>query len=277
MNYRFLIQSLVLTFILFLNIALAQESPAPHGKFATIKGKKIYYEESGKGTPFIMLHGFNGSASLWKSYIAEYEKHFRVIAVDLPGHGRSDYMDTTKVYLHKRAAEYILGLIHHLKLDSVYVMGASSGGFITMYMATLEPDVTKRIIVVGGQVYYSKQTRDIIADCCAGPPGQGAINRHGKEKANLLAKQFYNFRLLYNDPSFTPDVLASVKAKAFIIHGDNDQIAPVFNAWEMFNNIPRSHLWVVPHGGHSPPGDPVNQADFVRRTLEFLSGAWDRK
>jgi dipeptidyl aminopeptidase/acylaminoacyl peptidase len=72
-------------------------------------------------------------------------------------------------------------------------------------------------------------------------------------------------------------VLATVKAKALIIHGDNDDIAPVFNAWEMYNHIPKSHLWVIPNGGHSPPGDPVNQADFVRRTVQFLKGEWDKK
>jgi pimeloyl-ACP methyl ester carboxylesterase len=144
-------------------------------------------------------------------------------------------------------------------------------------MATLSPDVVRRIIVVDGQVYYSKQTREIIANCCGSPPGQPLINRHGNEKAILLRKQFYHFRLLHGDPSFTPDVLASIKARAFIIHGDNDQIAPLFNALEMYNNIPKSHLWVVPNGGHSPASDPNNHPEYLRRTLEFLNGAWDKK
>jgi pimeloyl-ACP methyl ester carboxylesterase len=277
MKYNSQIPFLTICFFLIVISIHAQEPPAPHGKFATIKGKKIYYEESGKGMPFMVLHGFSGSATSWKEFVAGYEKYYRVIAVDLPGHGRSDYMDTTRVYLHKQAATYMLGLIDHLKLDSVYIMGASSGGFITMYMATLRPEVAKRIIIVGGQVYYSKQTRNIITNCCGDPPAAPAIARHGKEKAVLLRKQFYNFRQLYNDPSFTPDVLATVKAKALIIHGDNDQIAPVFNAWEMYNNIPNAHLWVVPNGGHSPPVDPINQADFIRRTMEFLNGNWDKK
>ena len=276
MNCKSFISAFAVSFLLCIHVH-AQEAPAPNGKFATINGLKLYYEESGKGTPFVILHGFGASASAWKAFIPGYDKHYRVIAVDIPGHARSDYMDTTKVYLHKRAAEYILGLIDHLKLDSVYVMGASSGGFITMYMATLRPELLRRIIIVGGQVYYSKQTRRIIEDCCGGPPAQGAITRHGKEKALLLRKQFYHFRLLYNDPSFTPDVLAGIKAKTFIIHGDNDEIAPPSNAWEMFSHILQSHLWVVPNGGHSPPGDPVNQADFIRRTLEFLGGAWDER
>ena len=126
MNSKLVIIILV-CFALAVHALRAQEAPASNGKFATVNGRKIYYEESGKGAPFILLHGFSGSTNSWKAFTAEYEKHYRVIAIDLPGHARSDYMDTTRVYLHKRAAEYILGVVDHLKLDSVYVMGASSG------------------------------------------------------------------------------------------------------------------------------------------------------
>jgi len=48
-------------------------------------------------------------------------------------------MDTTKVFLHKKATEYIIGLVDFLKLDSVYLIGASSGASITLYLATLRP------------------------------------------------------------------------------------------------------------------------------------------
>ena len=118
----------------------AQESVSPNGNFATINGLKIYYEESGKGMPVILLHHFFATASQWKTFVPELAKKYRVIAVDLPGHGRSDYMDTTKVFLHKKATEYIIGLIDFLKLDSIYLIGASGGGSITLYLATLRPD-----------------------------------------------------------------------------------------------------------------------------------------
>lgn len=254
----------------------AQISPAPHGKFQVVDGLRLYYEDSGSGTPLMLLHGFTGAAAAWNSFVPALEKNYRVINVDLPGHGRSDYMDTSRVYLHRRAAEYILALVDRLNLDSVYLMGHSSGGFIATYMATMRPDVVKRIIIVDGQVYYSKQTRDIITACCGGPPDTPLINRHGEEKAHILRKQFFHFRLLQGDPSFTPDVLASITAKAFIIHGDNDRIAPLFNALEMFNNIPNAHLWVVPNGGHSPMQNPENHPEFIRRVLQFLGGEWDR-
>jgi pimeloyl-ACP methyl ester carboxylesterase len=100
---------------------------------------------------------------------------------------------------------------------------------------------------------------------------------HGKEKGPLLLRQMYNFRKQYGDPSFTPDLLASIKARTLIIHGDNDPIAPVTNAWEMYRNIPKASLWIVPNGGHVPSAIAANRDDFIRRVLEFLHGDWGGK
>ena len=230
--------------------------------------------------PLILLHGFQTTASVWKPFVPQLSKYYRVIAIDLPGHGRSDYMDSTDVYLHKRAAEYILGLLDKLQIDSAYVMGISSGGFITLYMATIKPQLTKKIIVIGGQVYYSVKTRDFITSRGPGIENQmqmeSNIKRHGKQKGILIARQFWNFRKLYGNPSFTPDVLSTIKARTLIIHGDNDPIAPAINGWEMYQNIPKANLWIVPNGGHVPNAIPGNQDDFLRRVLEFLRGEWDK-
>ena len=257
----------------------AQEAVSSNGKFATINGLKIYYEESGKGMPVILLHHFFATASQWKTYIPELAKKYRVIAVDLPGHGRSDYMDTTKVFLHKKATEYIIGLIDFLKLDSVYLMGASGGGTITLYLATLRPELVKRAVVIGGFIYRPKQVQKILASWSKDPDAT-EIASHGKEKAILLHKQFIYFSQLYGDPSFTPEALSTILAKTLIIHGDNDQLAPISNALEMYQNIPNVYLWIVPNGGHLPLPpyiDPKNERDFVKRTMEFLNGDWDKK
>ena len=275
-----LINTLLVCLFFVLTEGQAQEPVSPNGKFATINGLKIYYEESGRGMPVMLLHHYFATASQWKTYIPELAKKYKVIAVDLPGHGRSDYMDTTKVFLHKKATEYIIGLIDFLKLDSIYLMGASSGGVITLYLATLRPDLVKRAIVIGGFIYRPKQVREIVAGWTKDPDAN-EITTHGKKKAILLHKQFTYFSQLYGDPSFTPDVLSAIGARTLIIHGDNDQLAPtISNALEMYKNIPNSYLWIVPNGGHfcfPPYLDPKNESDFVKRTMEFLNGNWDKK
>lgn len=92
----------------------------------------------------------------------------------------------------------------------------------------------------------------------------------GREKGDLLKRQFYNFWQLYGDPSFTPDQLAKIKARTPVVHGDNDFV-PVSQAWEMFQSIPMAHIWISPNTGHVPHS-PGNETDFIRRTLEFLKG-----
>ncbi len=270
----------IITHCVFISEINAQVPVTQNGKFATVNGLRLYYEDTGKGMPLILLHGFTGTAAIWKPFIPQFAKSYRVIAIDLPGHGRSDYMDTTEVYLHKRAAEYILGLLNQLDIDSANVMGISSGGFITLYMTTMKPELTKKIVVIGGQVYYSEKNRQFIKSIESEIKNEWIKNineSHGKEKSALLIKQFWNFRKLYGDPSFTPDVLATIKARALIIHGDNDPIAPLTNALEMFQNIPKANLWVVPNGGHIPIMSALNQDDFTRRALEFLKEDWEEK
>lgn len=276
--YKKFTQILLICVFLFTTNGRAQEAVSSNGKFATIDGLKVYYEESGKGVPVILLHHFFSTASLWNKYIPELSQKYRVIAVDLPGHGRSGYMDTTRYYLHKTATKYIIGLIEYLKLDSVYLMGASSGGSISLQLAILKPELVKRLIVLGGHIYYPKEQRVIVANWRK-TPDSASLARHGKEKAELLQKQFLYFSQLYGDPSYTPDMLSTIRAKTLIIHGDNDKLAPISNAWGMYENIPGAFLWIVPNGGHFPfPPyiDPVNTKDFVKRTLEFLNGDWDK-
>jgi pimeloyl-ACP methyl ester carboxylesterase len=255
----------------------AQLPAAPNGKFATIKDLKLYYEDTGRGMPLLLMHAFNRTGSDWKPFLPEFAKDHRVITLDLPGHGRSDWMDTTDDYLHKKAAEYIIGLLDQLHIDSVNIMGISSGGFIAMYIATLRPQLAKKIIVIGGQVSYSKTTRDVItaiADPEKNPLPEIHIKNHGRQKASLIARQFWNFRKLVGDPLFTPEMMATISAKVLIVHGDNDPIAPVSNAWEMFQHIPKARLWVVPNGGHVPIVVRGNAGDFTRRAMEFLQGKW---
>jgi pimeloyl-ACP methyl ester carboxylesterase len=278
MNKKFV--NIISICILFASLhGTSQEAVSSNGKFATIGGLKIYYEESGKGTPIILLHHFFASASQWKTYAPELAKKYRVIAVDLPGHARSDYMDTTQVYLHKKAAENIIGLIDFLKLDSVYLIGASSGAFIAVYLATLRPELVKRVVVIGGLMYRSQYVRKVLANWSKDADAT-QIAQHGKEKAELLHKQLTYFSQLYGDPSFTPDVLSIISARTLIIHGDNDPLSPMSNALEMHQYISNSYLWIVPNGGHfcfPPYLDAKNESDFVKRTMEFLNGDWDKK
>lgn len=275
---------LLFTLLLYLsflpqNIVNAQETVALNGKFVTVNGAKIYYEEYGQGEPLILLHGFGRTLADWKPYISEFSKNYHVIAWDMRGHGRSTNPDTSKVFLHATAAKDLLALLEKLNLKNVKAIGHSSGGIVILHAATEEPYRFEAIVPISAQMYFSQQTREFIK-INAKPEGYYEFNelekQHGKIKGRLIARQFYHFNELYGDPSITPDQLGTIKARSLIIHGDNDFV-PVSQAWEIYKSIPNAHLWIVPNGWHMPHMDGANETDFIRKTLEFLKGDWSKE
>lgn len=277
MKKNYIVILFSIAFLLSSTLVKAQEPVSPNGKFANINGAKIYYEEYGHGEPLILLHGFGRTASDWQSFIPEFSKYYRVIVWDMRGHGRSTNPDTSVVFLHAVAAQDLLTLMDTLKIKKAKVIGHSSGGIICLYAAIMQPERFDAIVPMSAQMYFSLQTRQFI-EKNADPDSYYELNEgeklHGKIKGMLIARQFYNFRKLKGDPSITPDQLATIKARTLIIHGDNDFV-PVSQAWEMFQNIPNAHLYIVPNGWHLPQLGALNGADFMRRTLEFLNGDWN--
>src|SRR5678816_3640246 len=91
-----------------------------NGKYLTIRNTKIYYEEYGQGAPLILLQGGMGGIYNFAKCIPELSKHYRIIAPDSPGQGRSGQADSMSYEL---MADYFSKMVDLLKLDSAYVMG----------------------------------------------------------------------------------------------------------------------------------------------------------
>ena len=98
---------LLFPFCLIADLAVGQQAieyGSNHGKYVSILDKKVYYEEYGKGVPLILLEGGMKSIKDFSLCIPELSKHFRVIAPDDPGQGRSEMFDTMTYDL---LAEYV--------------------------------------------------------------------------------------------------------------------------------------------------------------------------
>src|SRR5436190_17851003 len=116
------------------------------GQYVNAGTTKIYYEEYGKGVPLLLLHGGFGSIHDFQKVIPELSKNFRVIAVDSPGHGKSQQADSL---CYQLMASIFSKVIDELKLDSVYVLGWSDGGDSGLILAADRADKVKRLVVSG--------------------------------------------------------------------------------------------------------------------------------
>ena len=249
----------------------------PNGKFFNYNGTKIYYEDTGNGEPLLLLHNFINTADSWKPHVEVYAKQFRTIAVDMIGHGRSDIYKKDDInFKNGDYAKMILALLDSLKVYQVNAIGASNGATTLLYLNTMQPDRFKSVITVGGLIYHSKQLREWIAKTGLNQLMEWA-KYHGPEKQEYLARVVWESRKLYGDASFTPDILNTIKANWLVVLGDNDVAIPIQLGIEMHQNIPNSRLWIVPNGGHLPHLNADFQSEFLRGSLEFLNGKWDKK
>ena len=114
-------------------------------------GTKIHYLTAGEGEPVILIHGFTGSA--WSNWVepgvfGTLAKSFRVIAIDVRGHGKSDKHYDPAAY-GTLMAQDVLNLMDHLEIDKAHVGGYSMGGFLTMKLIAMEPSRFESAIVAG--------------------------------------------------------------------------------------------------------------------------------
>lgn len=107
----------------------------------------LYFQRKGIGEPLVLIHGFLGTHRIFDKIMEELSLNYDVIAVDLPGHGKSQPLEANihNVYHY---AEKIIQLLHLLGVERATWIGHSFGGYIT-YAAVekYRSNITKAVAV----------------------------------------------------------------------------------------------------------------------------------
>lgn len=117
-----------------------------HQSMITSDGNRLAFDDSEIGTTaLIFAHGWLGNRSWWDAQLSAFRKDFRVIRVDLVGHGASS-RERTDWSMDQHAAD-IVALIDHLYLENVILVGHSMSGTIAVKAANRSPAVKKVVLV----------------------------------------------------------------------------------------------------------------------------------
>ncbi|WP_242156187.1 alpha/beta fold hydrolase [Aestuariivivens sediminis] len=110
------------------------------------KNTSIFCTDSGQGPPLILLHGFLENAAIWSPFITELSKNYRVICIDLLGHGQSGCIG----YIHtmEMMAEAVRAVIEFLNLKKCSFVGHSMGGYVSLAFLEYFPDQVKSLLLV---------------------------------------------------------------------------------------------------------------------------------
>ena len=229
-----------------------------NGKHVDILNTKIYYEEYGKGMPLLLLSGGGMHRSIkdFEKCIPELAKHYRVIAPDTPGQGRSALPDSIT---YQVLTEFMSQLIDLLKIDSAYVMGWSDGAIVGILLAEKRPDKIRKVIVVGP---------NNGAKGFALPPGitldsvkPMTLNQFEKNNGEMIEqyvktlprdwKRLINGlnKMWYAQEYFSDSVYTRIHIPVMIVLGDRDEIS-IEHGIEIYRKTKGSQYCVLPNTTH---------------------------
>lgn len=176
-------------------------------------GTVIAHTDMGDGDPVVFLHGLGSYIPAWNKNLDFLSKHFRCIAVDLPGYGKSSKI------LHPATMEYyaavIIDLMKILGYDQFTVCGHSMGGVIALKLAIDHPDKINKMVLVapGGAETYTDDEKLLIESYLN---ADKIISNNDPQIANNVRVNFYRFP---HDAQFMIDDRIAIRnSPEFLLH-----------------------------------------------------------
>jgi pimeloyl-ACP methyl ester carboxylesterase len=125
--------------------------------YADNQGVRIHYEVEGDGAPLVLLHGLSETSKIWhiSGYVESLKKEYRLILVDVRGHGDSDKPHDSEAYTMKLMVSDVVAVLGNLKISKAHFLGYSMGGWIGFGIAKYSPQRFYSLII-GGMHPYAK-------------------------------------------------------------------------------------------------------------------------
>ncbi|MGH1387151.1 alpha/beta fold hydrolase [Kordia sp.] len=230
-----------------------------NGDFVDVNGVKLYYETYGKGTPLLLLHGAGQSINAFKAQIDFFSKHYKVIALDSRGRGRSTDNDDELTYMNQ--AKDVKLFLDKLALDSVDIIGWSDGGIIGLIMAMKYPEKVNKLVAMGANIHPNglfpkrlKEHKERLK----------SLEMDEKSKSTIDYK--ITKQLIYY-PQLTFEELKNITSPTLIMAGDHDVITDMHTV-KVFQSIPNANLAIFPGETHWFPAS--NYKLFNSTVFDFL-------
>jgi pimeloyl-ACP methyl ester carboxylesterase len=121
------------------------------------KGTSIFYQDQGKGTAVVLLHGFLENSEMWEDVQLKLVQSHRVVSIDLLGHGQTGCLG----YVHSMElmAEAVHAVLKSLRLRRVILIGHSMGGYVSLAFAEQYPKMVKGLCLMDSTAQADSEER----------------------------------------------------------------------------------------------------------------------
>ena len=241
-------------------------------KTLKVDNLNLSYMDIGSGPPLILIHGMASDHNVWSGIIPLLQENFRVIAVDLRGHGGSS--KTPGPYSMELFSTDIEGLLESLDILKARFIGHSLGGAVTQKIAIKNPDMVSSLTLISSFAYQDFQLKKSLINL-RNILNESGFNEFFEECLKLAYNPRYvkeNRELLNQfreDMSKTSSVISliatinaclkvnnldslkNIVAPTLVITGREDRFISIDQGIIINKNIPHSQLEIIPGASHN--------------------------
>ena len=263
---------------------------------AKVNGINLYYEVYGQGEPLVLIMGFSGTQAGWIFQRRTFQKYFQVITFDNRGVGKTDKPDGP--YSIRMMAEDTIGLMNHLNIEKLHILGVSMGGYIAQELAINHPERVKKLVL--GCTYARQDEKsghsteyhrglDLRDGCSADELRKVPVSKVLRTELPLafnnrlykvivsLLMNIYAMRMATEGVAAqfqaiaehdTLERLHMIQAPTLVITGAQDKIIKPASSEVLAKMIPNARLLKIDGGSHSV--FIAKRGEFNKAVLDFL-------
>lgn len=252
-------------------------------KFAKSEdGVKIHYAAFGQGKPLVLVHGLGESFLTWKPQLEFFpEQGFRVLAVDLRGHGDSE-IPPKRITMEDFASD-VESVLKAEGLEKALMVGYSMGGLVLLELYERNPSLFEKLVLEAVAPEYPPAMTELlenmsmheiaaqVAEFAVSPTASADLK---KDIYNIISKTDKRVYIQSAEAATERSyygILAMLQVPTLFISGELDYISPPEVAEELSRIVKGSKKIVFSKVGHMPHRE--NPQEYNKAVLEFLRGA----
>jgi pimeloyl-ACP methyl ester carboxylesterase len=261
--------------------------------YCRVDGVRLYYEEEGWGTPLLFVHGLGSSGRDWFAQVPHFEDRYRVIRVDLRGHGRSERPEGP--YHMAEFSRDVAVLLRKLDAVPAHVVGLSMGGMVALQLGVDAPQVLRSLTIVNStadtrihtwrdlwfylsrrgavQVLGMRRVGQIIANRLFVEPDQEDLRREFVRRWARNDKQGYVWSVDAIMGWSVWDRLSTIATRTLLVAAEHDY-TPVAEKNRIAARMPNAELEVVAGARHALP---VEKPEAFNAVLDRFLGRFGER
>jgi esterase len=271
-----------------------QSTGSPADLFVTVNGLRIHYVDWGNSAapPLLLIHGLDRVARTFDHVASHFTSRFRVIAMDMRGHGDSGW-DPEGRYLVEDHVRDVEGLVEQLGLRGITLWGNSTGGRVAQVFAGMHPELVVRVISEDVGPERPRQIADNYARRVAQEDAGWAsedellaqVRKSNARMSEAVAAAYVKYgsrrradgRVIWKrDPQLVKGFVATdlwrfvreIKAPILYVIGGRSTIVPPDTQEELRKTLPNARIVTMPGLGHYPSDEKPQE--FLAIVDEFM-------